>query len=97
MKNEKKVGRPTLPKNKKKKNRVSIYISDDDLVKLENMRSSFNLYYPPLSLNDFFILLLNNYDETLIPYLLESKNSEVKQYMNKLITSKSLFVKDFKV
>jgi len=91
MKNVKKVGRPTLPENKKKKNRVSCYLSDDDMVNLERLRNSLLNHSPTLSLNDFFILVVNNFDDTLIPYLLESPNSEVKNYMKSNLAYANVF------
>ena len=86
-----KGGRPALPSNKKKKNRISLYLNDDDMEKLQKLKIGIVKHSPTLSLNDFFRLVIDNFDETLIPYLLESPNSEVKKYMHKNVVYKNIF------
>ena len=88
-----KGGRPTLPENKKKKNRLTIYLNDDDMKNLDRLRLGVVKYSPTLSLNDFFRLVVNNFDETLIPYLLESPNSEVKKFMSSQLAYSNIFKK----
>ena len=91
MSKNKKGGRPTKKINEVRKHRIAFYLSDDELKRYNKLKLGVIRYSPTLSMSDFFRMVIDNFDDTLIPYLLESSNSEVKQFMNK----KSLHTKIF--
>jgi len=91
-KNKNKGGRPALSPTKKRKNRVQFYLSDDELKNLESLKIGIVRYSPTLTLSEFFRIVVNNYDETIIDYLQEPYDSEVKQHMR----SKCAYNKIFK-
>ena len=92
MKNKKnKGGRPALDPSDVKKHRLTIYLSDNDMKNLDRVRLGVVRYSPALSLNDFFRKVINNFDDTLIPYLLESPNSEVKKFMSSQLAYSNIF------
>ena len=92
MKTENKTGagRPALG-SKKRKKRIAFYVNEDELKRLKNIELSILKHSPDMTLNDFFRLIIDKYDDTLIHYLNEPQSGEVKKYMRTLHATNALF------
>jgi len=85
-----KGGRPPAGKNKRT-HRVAFYLSDNEFKNLQSLKIGLLNHSPTLSLNDFFRLVIEKYDDTLIDYLNAEEQSEVKKYMRTLRSSSIIF------
>lgn len=87
----KKIGRPQKKDNDKKKHRITFYLKDSDLKKLDMLKIGLIKHSPTLSLSEFFRLVVVNYDDGLIDYLESDPQSEVKRYMQSQTAYKRMF------
>ena len=84
MKNKNLGGRPPLPEDKKRNIKISFYLNEHEYNKYISLKNRLSKHSPTLSINSFFRLVINKYDDGLLEYLDLEFNHELRTHLKTL-------------
>lgn len=85
------AGRPKLDKKEKRSIKICFYINQDELENLESLKNRLSNSSPALTISEFFRIVLEKHDDTLLDFLSLSPSDEVKNHLRLKRSYNSIF------